>query len=101
MQGRVFALVLALILTASTAIAAPNPKAGASCSKAGSTKTFKGIKFTCIKSGKKLVWNKGVPVRSAASPTASAPTVAAPTDAFAIYGKMQRALKQSMSTAQS
>ena len=97
MGGRVFALGLALILSASSAIAAPNPKAGATCSKAGSTKTFKGTKFTCIKSGKKLVWNKGVPVRSAAAPTATTPTVAAPTattptvaaptDAFAIYGK--------------
>lgn len=59
MQGRVVALVLALIFSASTALAAPNPKAGASCSKAGSIKTFKGKRFTCIKSGKKLIWNKG------------------------------------------
>ncbi|MEY3103597.1 MAG: hypothetical protein RL256_619 [Actinomycetota bacterium] len=59
MRGRVLTLVLALIFSASAAIAAPNPKAGGSCSKVGSTKTFKGKKFTCIKSGKKLVWNKG------------------------------------------
>ena len=59
MRGRVFALVLALILSVSTALAAPNPKAGASCSKTGLIKIFKGKKFTCIKSGKKLVWNKG------------------------------------------
>jgi hypothetical protein len=36
-------------------------KAGQSCSKAGATSTSKGIKYTCIKSGKKLVWNKGHP----------------------------------------
>ena len=59
MRGRVLALALALILSASTATAAPNPKARASCSKAGLSKTFKGKKFTCVKSGKKLVWNKG------------------------------------------
>ena len=59
MRGRVLTLVLALIFSASAAIAAPNPKAGASCSKMGSIKTFKGKKFTCIKNGKKLVWNKG------------------------------------------
>ena len=59
MRGRVLALVLALILSASTATAAPNPKAGSSCSKAGLIKTVKGKKFTCVKSGKKLVWSKG------------------------------------------
>jgi hypothetical protein len=59
MRGRVLALVLALIFSSSTALAAPNPKAGAPCSKAGLIKTFKGNKFTCIKSGRKLIWNKG------------------------------------------
>ena len=39
---------------------AANPKVGATCSKQGVTKTYKNRKFTCIKSGKKLVWNKGV-----------------------------------------
>jgi hypothetical protein len=37
-------------------------KAGDTCKKAGSTSTANGKKFTCIKSGKKLVWNKGVAV---------------------------------------
>ncbi len=35
-------------------------KAGATCSKAGSTSTSSGKKYTCINSGKKLVWSKGV-----------------------------------------
>ena len=35
---------------------------GASCPKAGATQTTGGKKFTCVKSGKKLVWNKGVKV---------------------------------------
>lgn len=34
--------------------------AGTSCTKFNSTKTIGNIKFTCIKSGKKLIWNKGV-----------------------------------------
>ena len=35
-------------------------KAGAACTKAGSTSVASGKKYTCIKSGKKLAWNKGV-----------------------------------------
>jgi M6 family metalloprotease-like protein len=35
-------------------------KAGGTCSKLNSTTTASGKKFTCIKSGKKLLWNKGV-----------------------------------------
>ena len=46
-------------------------KAGASCSKAGVTSVSSGKKFTCIKSGKKFVWNKGVAV-AASNPTPSA-----------------------------
>jgi dTDP-4-amino-4,6-dideoxygalactose transaminase len=38
-------------------------KAGGNCSKAGATSTYTGKKFTCIKSGGKLVWNKGVTVK--------------------------------------
>jgi M6 family metalloprotease-like protein len=34
-------------------------KAGASCTKAGITSTVSGKKFTCVKSGKKLVWDAG------------------------------------------
>ena len=42
-------------------------KAGMSCKKAGLTSTYQGKKYICIKSGKKLIWNKGV---SIARPTA-------------------------------
>jgi hypothetical protein len=37
-------------------------KAGGTCSKLNSTTTASGKKFTCIKSGKKLIWNKGIAV---------------------------------------
>ncbi len=40
-------------------------KAGAKCTKAGATSTSAGKKYTCIKSGKSLVWNKGVTVKKA------------------------------------
>ena len=43
-------------------------KQGSSCKKAGTTSTVNGLKYTCIKSGKKLVWSKGVSVKSSAKP---------------------------------
>lgn len=66
MRTRILLSILTLILTASTAVAAPNPKAGAACSKQGLSKVYKGKTYTCIKLGKKLVWNKGTLVKQAA-----------------------------------
>ena len=51
------------LLTATSASAVA--KQGTICKKAGITSTVNGLKFTCIKSGKKLVWSKGVPVKKA------------------------------------
>jgi hypothetical protein len=45
-------------------------KAGTTCPKAGKISVASGKTFTCIKSGKKLVWKKGIAV---AKPVASAP----------------------------
>ena len=59
------------ILPATTAVAA-NPKAGAKCSKAKQVKIYKGMSYTCIKSGKKLIWSKGKKVIS--EETSSTPT---------------------------
>ena len=56
----VFALVASL-LTGTVAIAAV--KAGATCNKVGITSISSGKKFTCIKSGKKLIWDKGVAIK--------------------------------------
>jgi hypothetical protein len=64
--------VFALVITPLNATAAV--KAGAACTKVGSTSTTAGLKYTCVKSGKKLVWNKGVKVIAAAKPT-TAPVV--------------------------
>ena len=46
-------------------IATAAPKPGTACKKAGQTSTSAGIKYTCVKSGKKLVWNKGVALKKA------------------------------------
>jgi len=66
-------IVIALLLTLSL-VTAPSfaaVKAGDKCSKVGATSTSAGKKFTCIKSGSKLVWNKGVAVKVAPKPAAS------------------------------
>ena len=73
--GRVIATALSLALLASTpAISAV--KAGATCKKIGTTKVSKGKTYTCIKSGKKLVWNKGVAIKKAAPVSSPTPTPA-------------------------
>ena len=53
-------ILISLVVTPINATAAV--KAGDACKKAGSTATANGKKFTCKKSGKKLVWNKGVAI---------------------------------------
>ena len=42
--------------------------AGTKCNKIAATKTVANINYTCVKSGKTLVWNKGVKVKSATTP---------------------------------
>jgi hypothetical protein len=63
-------LVLSISLIATPSFA--GAKAGAKCTKAGATSTTGGKKFTCIKSGTKLVWNKGVAVKPPAKPSPTA-----------------------------
>ena len=62
------AIAVVLLLALSTPVQAATPKAGAKCTKAGAIATASGKKFTCIKSGKKLVWNKGVAIKAAPKP---------------------------------
>jgi hypothetical protein len=61
---RILPPVLALLLVATMAQAATAPKPGALCDKAEQTITVSNKKYTCVKSGKKLVWNKGVVIPS-------------------------------------
>ena len=65
MRKLVLLLLAISLLGVSPAQAAA--KAGSKCSKAGSTTTVSGKKFTCIKSSGKLVWNKGVMIKKVAS----------------------------------
>ena len=59
---KALAALTVLVLVSSPLQASAAVKAGATCTKAGTTSTVKGIKYTCVKSGKKLVWNKGVAI---------------------------------------
>ncbi len=97
-------LSLSLSIAATTSVAEAAVKAGSSCSKAGVKSVSAGKTYTCVKSGKKLVWNKGVaipvgktapsasasaaPVVSASpTPKASAPDIAVPTSISDLYEK--------------
>jgi hypothetical protein len=69
-----FALAL-LAISHPASSAAKKPVPGATCTKLKATQVFKGKKYTCIKSGKRLVWNKGtVVVRTPTAPTTPTPT---------------------------
>jgi len=79
---------LLVLLTVTLALACLEPvataavKPGTVCKKVGQTSTSSGIKYTCIKSGNKLVWNKGVAIKKpapVASPTPSATATPTPT----------------------
>jgi len=52
-------------------------KAGGTCTQAGITSVASSKTYTCIKSGKKLVWNKGVVVAASNPTPAATPTTAA------------------------
>lgn len=64
-------LALAIIIALAFSLPSANgatAKAGASCPKMKAVSIVKGKKFTCIKSGKKLIWNKGVIVKVTPKP---------------------------------
>jgi hypothetical protein len=63
---KVLAVLIAVSLLGIAPANAATVKAGTKCNKHKATTTVKGMKYTCIKSGNKLVWSKGVPVKKAA-----------------------------------
>jgi len=73
----VIAIASSLISPAQSFAAAP--KAGATCPKLGSTSIAANKKFTCVKSGKKFVWDKGSEVAKPASPMQGTAATPAPT----------------------
>jgi hypothetical protein len=63
---KLLAVLLAVSLLGVTPADA-SVKAGDKCTKYKATKIVKGVKYTCVKSGNKLVWSKGVPVKKVAA----------------------------------
>ena len=65
--------IIALILIGSLSLVgigfaqAANPKAGTKCATANQKVTYSGKTFTCVKKGKSLVWDAGVPVAKPAA----------------------------------
>jgi M6 family metalloprotease-like protein len=58
-----FLVALAFIGLSLSVPAVAAVKAGATCKSMGQIKTVSGLKYTCIKSGSKLLWSKGFVVR--------------------------------------
>lgn len=63
----VFSLVAPMSATAAI-------KAGTTCKKVGQTSIYAGKQYACVKSGKKLVWNKGVSVAKTTPGATPTPT---------------------------
>mgnify|MGYP000648344847 FL=1 len=64
---KVLAVLIAVSLLGIAPANAATVKAGTKCNKHKATTTVNGMKYSCIKSGNKLVWSKGVAVKKAAS----------------------------------
>jgi hypothetical protein len=75
-------LITALCVAVIPDASALTAKAGAKCTKVKATSVVKGKKYTCIKSGKKLIWNKGVAVKPAAKPSAKPTAIGDPIGAI-------------------
>ncbi len=75
-MNKKFLLILsfALLLSLTAPVQAATPKAGAKCNKAGTTTTASGKKYTCVKTGNKLVWNKGVATKKPSPVATPTPT---------------------------
>ncbi len=94
MRKRLIALLVITPLLLSSQIYASNAaaKAGAKCSKVGSKSVVGSKTFTCIKSGNKLIWDKGI-TKSNPSGTASSLSagIKAAIDSFGQFPKSNKA----------
>lgn len=71
-------VAIALALSGVSLSASAATIAGTSCSKVGITKTVSNVKYFCVKSGQKLLWNKGTVIKVSPTPTPSKTIVPTP-----------------------
>lgn len=74
----VLGLLVAAVVFPMTSAHAIVPRAGATCSKVGQSIDYQGKRYTCIKSGAKRVWNKGVAIKVTSTPSARPSLTASP-----------------------
>ncbi len=67
--------------------------AGAKCATKGQIKISQGRKYTCIKSGKKLLWNKGIEVAPTIPNVTPTPTPTFTAKAIANYWPLDKAIE--------
>ena len=67
-------LIISTPLLVTVSADAASPKAGTACKKAGIKVTSNGYAFTCLKSGKKLTWSKGIPTKKITPRPTAKPT---------------------------
>jgi M6 family metalloprotease-like protein len=68
--------IAVLVSLLSTLLAVPSHaavKAGSKCAKNGQVKIVQNKQYTCTKSGKRLIWSKGLPVKKTAEQTVEVP----------------------------
>ena len=83
-RGAVLSLISTLILSLflPTSYSAQKITAGTSCKGLNKKVDYKNKTYTCIRKGNKLVWSKGVAIKSAAPATSPSPTPAVSTPAI-------------------
>ena len=103
-RGRLRALIASLLVAIMSLIILPAHSAslaGTKCTKSGLTKIVSNTKFTCVKSGNKLIWNKAVAAKPSIAnqnkPTSS-PTPEIPYSKFTeperkVYLAMEKIVK--------
>jgi hypothetical protein len=77
-KGLLIALAVALIPVA--AVSAQKITPGSTCKVLNQRVAYQNKSYTCVKSGKKLVWNKGVIIKAVANPNPSRSSVPIPSN---------------------
>ena len=81
---------LSIILIPVAAVSAPKATPGSSCKVLNQKAVYVNKTYTCIKSGKKLVWNKGVAFKPTPTPTPTPSSTAVVDDVQKVIDEIRR-----------